>query len=185
MSTEPSAVERFDDAVDRAFDRLRGDPLLDRTFYTASELADFSLIWFLLGTAKALNSPDRRRELVRLSTAIGLESLVVNQGVKRLFDRQRPVHEHERPHRLRRPLTSSFPSGHASAAFTAAALLSEDSRLKSLYYGAAVVVATSRVYVRIHHASDVLGGAAVGIAFGALARRIWPRRPRGERTLTP
>lgn len=176
MSTEHSAVERFDEAVDRSLDRLRGDPLLDRTFYAASELGNFSLIWFLLGAAKALNSPDRTRELTRIGTVIGLESLVVNQAVKRLFDRKRPMHEHDRPHRLRKPTTSSFPSGHASAAFAAAALLSEDSRLGPLYYGAAAVVATSRAYVRVHHASDVLGGAAVGIAFGALARRAWPRR---------
>ena len=37
--------------------------------------------------------------------------------------------------------------------------------------GVAAVVATSRAYVRIHHASDVVGGAAVGLALGKLAVR--------------
>jgi hypothetical protein len=61
------------------------------------------------------------------------------------------VHEGDRPHSLRQPLTSSFPSGHASAAFVAAALLSDRRPLpeKALWYGLAGVVASSRVHVKI------------------------------------
>ena len=43
-----------------------------------------------------------------------------------------------------------------------------------LYYALAVVVASSRVYVRIHHASDVVAGAALGVGLGALANQVWP-----------
>ena len=53
----------LDDAVDRVWDRLRGNPAMDRLFYTASELGDFSLIWHLLGTARASRpgtAPGRR-----------------------------------------------------------------------------------------------------------------------------
>ncbi|HEX4822257.1 MAG TPA: phosphatase PAP2 family protein, partial [Acidimicrobiales bacterium] len=80
-----------------------------------------------------------------------------------------------RPHRLRTPRSSSFPSGHASAAFTAATLLAEDNPMAPVYYAAAAVVASSRVYVKIHHASDVLAGAATGLILGRIARRIWPK----------
>jgi undecaprenyl-diphosphatase len=75
---------------------------------------------------------------------------------------------------LRRPRTSSFPSGHATSAFTAAALLGEDDHLKPLYYGIAVIVAWSRVYVKIHHASDVVAGIGVGVLLGRLGRRLFP-----------
>ena len=37
---------------------------------------------------------------------------------------------------------------------------------------AALVVGTSRAYVRIHHPSDVVAGAAVGLALGGLARAL-------------
>jgi membrane-associated phospholipid phosphatase len=173
-----AAVARFDDTVDRAVDRFRGHPLLDRAFYAASELADFSLGWHLVGSVRSLRSEDPLRDLARFSAVMGAESLLVNGGVKSLFKRGRPVHEGERPHHLRRPRTSSFPSGHASAAFVAAALLSEGSRAAPLYYLAAAGVASSRVYVRIHHASDVIAGAALGVALGAAARRVWPAGPR-------
>jgi len=35
-------------------------------------------------------------------------------------------------------------------------------------------VAASRVYVRMHHASDVIAGAALGVALGVVARRVLP-----------
>jgi undecaprenyl-diphosphatase len=57
----------------------------------------------------------------------------------------------------------------------AAIILSEDSPLAPVYAGLAAVVAASRIHVRIHHASDVLGGAAVGLALGVAVRRLWPR----------
>ena len=110
---------------------------------------------------------------------MGIESALVNLGIKSLFKRTRPAHEGDRPLQLRQPRTSSFPSGHATSAFTAAALLSDRDRLWPAYYGVAVVVAASRVYVRIHHASDVLAGVAVGVLLGQVGRRLAPLHRQG------
>jgi undecaprenyl-diphosphatase len=169
-----AVVRDFDETVDRALDRVRGHPAADKTMYALSELADFSLLWHLIGVARAARSDRHLPDAVRLSTVLGIESLAVNWGVKSLFGRVRPVRENPHSFRLRQPLTSSFPSGHASAAFTAAALLSEGSRFGPAYYALAALVATSRAYVKIHHASDVVGGVAAGIVIGGLARRLWP-----------
>jgi undecaprenyl-diphosphatase len=54
-------------------------------------------------------------------------------------------------------------------------VLSEGDPLWPLYYGLAVVVSSSRVYVKMHHASDVVAGAAIGVGVAALARRLWPK----------
>ena len=145
--------------------------------YAASELGDWSLIWHLIGASQALLPGRDPMTAVRLSVILGAESLLVNGGVKSLFRRTRPVWADElpRPHRLRTPRSSSFPSGHASAAFTAATVLAQGDPLAPVYYGVAAVVAGSRVYVRIHHASDVIVGAAVGLGLGMLARHVWPK----------
>src|SRR3546814_4282954 len=89
--------------------------------YAASELGDWSLIWHLIGAGQAMLPGRDPSSAVRLSAILGVESALVNVGVKRLFRRHRPVWEEDRPrpHRLRTPRTSSFPSGHASSAFTA------------------------------------------------------------------
>lgn len=178
------AVRIFDERVDELFDRLRGNPVADRAFYAVTELGDFGLVWLLIGSARALRSDDDITELIRLATALGIESVVINGMVKSAFRRERPVIQEERPHRIRIPLTTSFPSGHASSAMLAASLLSDGRRTAPLYYALGLWVASSRVYVKIHHASDVVGGLAVGAALGAVARRVWPgpRSPRGRRT---
>jgi len=170
MSEFSPAVDRIDDLVDEWWERLRGRPALDRLYYTASEVADFSLVWHALGVVQAIIEDDPK-VAIGLSAALGVESALVNGPVKSFFKRSRPVQEVARPHNLRQPRTSSFPSGHASAAMVAAALLSRHAGGPA-WYGLAAVVATSRVHVRIHHASDVVGGALVGAALGAVARRV-------------
>lgn len=169
------AVRQFDQAIEARLDRHRGHPTVDRLMYTASELGDFSLAWHLLSTARGL-APDRDlRDVARVATILAAESVLVNQGVKRLFNRNRPVWDQNRPLRVRQPKTSSFPSGHASAAVVAAVVLAERDPLWPLYAGAAAVVASSRVYVKVHHPSDVLAGAAIGAGIALAARKLWPR----------
>jgi undecaprenyl-diphosphatase len=172
------AIGAFDAAAERAFDRrLRDRPLPDRVFFTASALGDFSLLWHGIGAGRALVSPSFRPAARRLGVALAIESLAVNWGIKSLVRRGRPTGDHVRPHRLRRPRTSSFPSGHATSGFLAATLLSEGSRAPLAWYALATVVAASRVHVRIHHASDVVAGAAMGVVAGRLVLRRWPLPP--------
>lgn len=183
MSTSPAvprqhrfgaAVSRFDQRVDDAFDALRGRPAPDTVFTTASMLGDWSLIWHLVGITRAATSRRRAKQSFVFAALLGVESLAVNQGIKRLAKRPRPTVEGLPGLEVRRPSTSSFPSGHASAgAFAATVLTSFDGRGSApVWWTMATVVALSRIHVRIHHASDVVGGAVVGIALGLAARRV-------------
>jgi len=171
-------VARFDEAVDRAFDQLRGRPVADRVFYAATELGDFGLIWVLVGATQALRGDGELAKAGRLTATLAAESVLVNGVIKSLFKRERPVSQEPRPYKMRMPLTTSFPSGHSSTAVVAAILLSEGSSAWPLYWGLAGVVATSRIYVRIHHASDVVGGLATGLVIGTTARALWRRLAR-------
>jgi undecaprenyl-diphosphatase len=100
-----------------------------------------------------------------------VESLFVNQGVKRVFRRERPTTNGDERFNVRTPVTSSFPSGHASSAFFAAVVLASWSPTSwaVLWFAIAVCVALSRVMVRLHHLSDIVGGALVGVALGFVA----------------
>ncbi|MGH9101566.1 MAG: phosphatase PAP2 family protein [Acidimicrobiales bacterium] len=172
------AVAGLDRRLDAAASVLRGRPLIDRCLYSASALGELSALWQVLAAVRALRGD--RRAAVRASAGLALESVLVNGVVKLAFRRTRPESQDPRPHRLRRPRSSSFPSGHASAAAFAVVVLGEDDPLLPLYVVLAVMVAWSRVHVRIHHPSDVLAGAALGAALGLAARRAVPLHPREE-----
>ena len=171
-----ATVDAWDDRVDEWFDQLRGNPAFDRLFYAASELGDHSLLWHLLATGRAAASLRAEPAALRVVVALAVESGLVNGVVKSLFNRSRPIATSERPLRLRIPRTSSFPSGHASSATMAALLLADKSRFGSLYGAAAALVATSRIHVRIHHASDIAGGVAVGAVLAGVVKRLAPLR---------
>ncbi len=168
-------VRRLDEAVDE-WAASHHSPVADRLFYSLSSAADHSILWFALGAVQSVRRGDPSRGL-RLAVAIAGESIITNGVVKSLFRRVRPElgqPEGRLPFGMRRPVTSAFPSGHATSAFMAAVVLSEGSSLGPLYFGLAGLVAMSRIYVRMHHASDVVAGAAFGLALGIVARRLIP-----------
>jgi membrane-associated phospholipid phosphatase len=173
----PDVVGRFDEWADGQLERIRGNPVADAVFTTASRLGEFSLVWHVANGVRALTGPERARQAPVLAALLAAESLLVNQGLKRLFHRQRPTVAGDPRYPVRRPLTSSFPSGHASAAaFNAVILTGWDGRRSiPLWWGLALVVATSRAYVRIHHPSDVVAGLATGAVLGVVGRRLLAR----------
>ena len=76
---------------------------------------------------------------------------------------------------------NSFPSGHATSAFTLAAILAVAAPSgRWAFYVVAGVIAFSRVAVDAHFVSDVVAGGLLGWATGRLALivadRRWPLR---------
>jgi undecaprenyl-diphosphatase len=170
--TFAARVVAFDGAVDAAVERIRA-PALDAVVYPLSSAADHGLLWDACALTRALLRDGDVGGAARFCLAMGLESAITNGPVKSLFNRVRPFDYTEVQFRygLRRPITSSFPSGHATAGFCAATLLGG-----GWWYAAGAAVAATRVYVRLHHASDVIAGAALGLAMGFAMRPFVDRR---------
>jgi undecaprenyl-diphosphatase len=170
---EPTWVKAIDALVDSAFVPLRRVPALNRLAYLASEGADYSRCWHAVALAMAVARPDLRPRAVRMVVTLGVESVLVNGMIKPLFRRDRPADWEVDEHQVRRPKTTSFPSGHASSAVVAATLLSDAlPKARPLWWSAAAVVAGSRIHTRMHHASDVVAGAVLGALIGRVACRI-------------
>lgn len=135
---------------------------------------------FLLAAYSALilfylYQKQKRRSLEVL--LIGLIGFLINYLMKLFFHRPRPANP------LVDPLTSfSFPSGHATSAFVFYGLLAylvwqtKLSRpikwlLSALLIALALLIGFSRVYLRVHYPSDVIGGFFIGFAWIGFA--IW------------
>lgn len=161
----------FDTAGDRVLEPLRVNPVTKTVFGVASTVGDFSIVWHVTGLLYAIGSMQRFHQAIALSIALGAESIIVNQGVKRIFRRERPTVSGDVRFDVRTPSTSSFPSGHASSATFAAIILiwMTGFPLAILWIIMAGVVALSRVVVRIHHLSDIVGGVFTGAILGAIA----------------
>ena len=164
-------MSAFDTAGDRILEPLRNNKATVALFGIASSVGDFSIIWHVVGLVRAIGSMLRLQEAIALSIALGVESLIVNQGIKRLFRRERPTASGDERFEVRTPSTSSFPSGHASSATFAAIILTSFTGipLTLLWCGIALIVALSRVVVRIHHLSDIVGGIVTGAVLGSIA----------------
>jgi undecaprenyl-diphosphatase len=106
---------------------------------------------------------------------------ILVQVVKHLVGRPRPRFLESNIHHWGPSLTSgfdSFPSGHATSAFALALLLSHFyPGGKILFFGGAALVSFSRLYVDAHFASDLLGGALLGLGTSLILLR-YVSRPR-------
>jgi undecaprenyl-diphosphatase len=181
-----AAVDALDVRLDAMAGRWRGQPVADAVAYGASALGDHGLIWFLMAVARG-RRPGRRRATALWAVVFsGVVAPVVNSGLKSAVGRSRPDPREDDPSPVRVPRSTSFPSGHALAGWCAATLLAEGDPLGPAFYLVAAAVSASRVHLRQHHASDVLAGAAVGMALGRLGRalaRSW--RPGGMGLVGP
>lgn len=99
-------------------------------------------------------------------------TLGANYAVKRAVRRERPAAADAL---IELPSSPSFPSSHAAMSVAAAIALSDvRPGLAPAWWAAAGLMCASRLYVRAHHTSDVVVGAALGAACGLAANALWP-----------
>ncbi len=119
--------------------------------------------------------------LVLVEPRVGAAALAANalshlvvQALKRTVARPRPCGPDGAPLALvDLPDPFSFPSGHAAAAVSVAVPVTFAWPWSApVALGLAAVVGWSRVALRVHYATDVLAGAALGLGGALLAQRL-------------
>lgn len=148
--------------------RTRGHhPAAEKAARMIARSGDNGYLWIVVGVIGFLVDSGRRRQWLTTGL-IGPIAIGVNFGIKLIFKRPRPVLE-GLPPLGGAPSSLSFPSAHATASFASATAMSRIAPdLRFALFGAAAIMAVTRPYLGMHYPSDVLAGAALGTAVGAL-----------------
>ena len=169
------ALTRWDDHVVRSFADNRTSALNHWTDFATKVADTFGILVVLLAATIVLFVFRHRWEALFLVVALCLE-LATFLTVNTLVNRPRPAG----PRLGSLPSTSSFPSGHTAAmiALYGGLAVIINARLRArivglvawiVAVGAAAAIGLARVYRGMHHPSDVVAGALLGLAVLAVA----------------
>jgi membrane-associated phospholipid phosphatase len=140
--------------------------VLDRVVIEYSALGNRGLLWVVAGAVVGIAT--QRWWAIPLVAGAVWFTLGLNYAIKRGVRRERPVERRGRAPLIEAPSSPSFPSSHAAMAGAGAVALSLYAPVFwPLFATLAVLMAASRVYLAVHHVSDVVVGLAVGACAGA------------------
>ena len=150
------------------------NPILDNLMIFITSLGNGGMIWIV--ATIALLIPKKTRKAGIMSAAALLGSLIINNNiVKNIVQRPRPfVTFTDLQIIIPTPSEFSFPSGHTSSSFAAAAVfyrhLPKKIGLPSVIL--AGMIGFSRLYVGVHYPTDVIAGVIMGILLSYLAEYL-------------
>jgi membrane-associated phospholipid phosphatase len=159
----------LDRAARSAAESLR-TPERDAVVRVATDLGSLYAVGAVTGL---LMMGGRRRRAQDVATA-GLAAWTAAQVAKRVLPRERPYEADGAERLVPVPTGSSWPSGHAAVAVALAHELGSGRGriVRTVLRSIARFVGLSRVYVGVHHLSDVVAGAALGTLTSRAVRAL-------------
>ena len=158
----------------RIFDftlKLSQENLTHKLMWFVSRSGDLGVIWFCVCIV-LLFLPGNRR-IIELCMITLLLTTIFSEGVlKKVIRRQRPHITHGlEALSIRMPTSFSFPSGHTASAVACARILAAIGLQAAIpAYGYALLMAVSRVYLKVHYVTDVIAGGVLGYACSEAVR---------------
>lgn len=149
-------------------------PLLDTIFKGITYLGSFIFVLFFISSL-FLWCEKKREWILPFWLGLGLAAFLT-YALKMLILRPRP--EAIGVVALVTSTTLySFPSGHASTAFSALPVMDKEyPKLKYLWIAIVVLVALSRLYLGMHYLSDIIVGAVLGYYCGYFMVKLKNRK---------
>lgn len=171
-SVRDGSAEDLDRRLRERITALRTPPR-DAVVRVATDLGSL----YGVGVVAGVVAVTGRSRLARRVAGAGAVAWTLAQAAKPLLPRERPYRSHGAERIVAEPAGTSWPSGHSAVAAAMAATLGARRGVltRASLSGIAAAVGASRVYVGVHHPSDVVAGAGIG-ALSASVVRVLSRR---------
>jgi len=137
-------------------------------FFTT--IGNVGMVWIAICVLLLFNKKSRKAGFIGL-IALLITEILCNQLIKEWVQRERPF-EHIADFNLliKNPNSYSFPSGHTTASFAVAIVISKYIRkLMIPTLVLAILISYSRMYLYVHYPSDILAGIILGVICSVLA----------------
>lgn len=150
-------------------------PWMDSVWLFITHLGDEGILWIVMGIILLFWKKTRPIGFTVLISLL-FDFLIINVALKDLVSRPRPfvVNEAIKPLITDVSPYRSFPSGHSGGSFSAMFALYRwvPKKLGIPALVLAAFVALSRLYVGVHHPTDILTGCVIGFLCAFLAYKI-------------
>ena len=146
-------------------------PVLDRIMVTFTYAGTGALIWWVAFVIPMLISRRFRETSAIMTAALGVNYLLGEVLIKKLVGRDRPsTLISDEDMKINKPKDHSFPSGHSASSFCAftVTLWCCPVWIWLPALALAGTIAFSRMYLRVHYLTDVMGGIVLGMLDGSL-----------------
>lgn len=157
------SFQEIDIIILNFIDRYFKSPLLDKIMTIITSLGNCGIVWIFLSIYLICNN--YRMEGYMVIGSMILTAIVGEGIIKHITRRSRPVLKiNQGTLLITKPMTYSFPSGHAASSFSVAGVFIMQNSNISIYVTiVASLIAFSRLYLNVHYPSDVLTGVILGL----------------------
>ncbi|MCQ2014752.1 phosphatase PAP2 family protein [Clostridium sp. LQ25] len=163
-------IEKYDIKAAKYINSLYHSKTLDNFMKFFTYLGNLGLLWIGISIVFMLSHQSRKKGVVLIS-ALLLTTILGECIIKHIVKRKRPFIKMNLCDQLiiGTPSTYSFPSGHTASSFAASAVfLAINSRISILILLISTCIGLSRIYLKVHYLSDVIGGAILGLLCGSI-----------------
>lgn len=145
-------------------------PVLDKVMVVFTYAGTGALIWWAAYVIPLLIARQFRTGII-LTTTLGINYVLGEILIKKKVGRDRPsTRISDEDMKINKPKDHSFPSGHSASSFCAFTVIALNCPLWMSLPALALAstIAFSRMYLRVHYFTDVLGGVVLGVLDGTL-----------------
>ncbi|WP_313294609.1 phosphatase PAP2 family protein [Faecalispora jeddahensis] len=167
------AIQRIDNTAFNFIHNNLRFPVFDKIMPVVSWIGNNGVCWIATALLFLVSKKYRAAGIVMIG-ALAFCALIGNFVLKPLTTRIRPCNIHtEVTLLIPRPSDFSFPSGHTASSFAAATVIyMTNTRLGTLGFVLATLIAFSRIYLYVHYLSDIVAGIIMGIGLACVSMQL-------------